>query len=110
MPYIVTPVRSDYGSYCPINERTFEQIRRSIWWSTEGIARQARRMEIAEEYAREKADKDYKEDAKDFAKAIASPVMSLYDARGGHYGCSKFLFTGVGESKVNIKDTVEGNE
>ncbi|KKM18901.1 hypothetical protein LCGC14_1661020, partial [marine sediment metagenome] len=76
MPYIVFPVQDEDGSYRPIDNRAFEQIRRSIWWSTEGIKRQARAMEIKAEYARQKLDKDQKQDAKDFAKAIASPVMT----------------------------------
>ncbi len=104
MPYVVMPVKNIYGSYCPINEKTFEQIRRSIQWSTRGIARQARDMEIKEGYAREKLDKDDKQDAKDFAKAMASPVMTLYDAGSSSHGCSKFMHPGVGESKMNIKD------
>lgn len=110
MPYVVMKITNNDGSYCPINERTFEQIKRSIWWSTEGIARQARAMEIKEEYAKEKLDKNDKQDAKEFAKAIASPVMTLYDANGGHWGNSKFMFPGVGESKVNAKNVKDSKD
>ncbi len=106
MPYVVMPVKNVYGNYCPINEKTFKQINRSIQWSARGIARQARDMEIKEEQAREKLDKDDKQNAKDFAKAIASPVMTLYDANGGYWGNSTFMFQGTGDSKVNIDDTV----
>lgn len=97
MPYIIMNVPH------PVDERAFEQIRRSIWWSTEGIARQARNMENEEGYAREKIDNDRKEKSKDFARELAYPIMNEMRGNGYSHGGSNFMFPGTGDSKMNVR-------
>ena len=101
LPYIIMQVRGANGSYLPINDKTFEQIRKSIWWSTEGIARQARKMaERADENNRlqRKADK---ERHRDYAKEMAYPLMNVMNGNSEWNTQSNYLFAGHGESKVN---------
>lgn len=102
IPYIVMVIQNPDRSYQPIDERTFEQIKKSIWWSSIGIKRQAKFMENEEGYAREKIDNDRKEKSKDFARELAYPMMNYMRGNDYSYGGSNFMFPGVGESKMNV--------
>ena len=101
VPYIVMTVTNPDNSYRPIDDRTFEQIRKSIWWSTEGIARQARKMQNNAEHAKAKLNRELRENNRDFAKEMAYPVMNVLRGNSEWNRQSNFMFAGYGESKRN---------
>ena len=99
LPYVVTPIKNDDGSYRTVDARELEQVRRSIWWSSVGIARQARMMANEEGYAKARQEIADRERNTDIAKELSPLVVSLGDAKNSSHGKSEFLFAGHGEGK-----------
>ena len=102
MPYIVFQVTTVDGNYRDVGADTLTQVRKSIWWSTEGIARHARDMQNESVYAKAKIERDIDDRNRDFAKEMTYPMMNQMRGNGEGNTQSNFMFAGRGEGKLNV--------
>ncbi len=100
IPYIETTICNKDGSYRPIDERVFNQLKYDMWWS-EHIKYHATKMDLEAGYERERIEKRHDGEIRDVAKELAPLVATIGDAHGSSHGNSKFMHHGIGEGKVD---------
>jgi len=92
-PYIIVVTKNHF------DKRVIDQIRYDFWWSRD-IKNNSIKMQNEAEYAKIKRDEQLNDDFVQVSKETEPLVKSLIDAGSSSHGESKFMFPGVGESKI----------
>lgn len=96
MPYIVMKV-----DVKRIDDKVFDEIEKSMWWSARGIKYGMNKMLARYNDYQDKLSERQTDMSREYAKRLSPLVATMADAKGSSHGNSRWLFHGMGESRMN---------
>lgn len=95
MPYIVHRVQDQMGQFQPIDNRVYDDVRKSLWWSQKAWRERAHILDEMRKKEQMSHEADVYDTHYQMGKEIAPLVRTLADARGSSHGKSVNMWQGA---------------